>query len=61
MRTQQLVVPHAAFLTIDADDFEQLEMSSLTIQEDSDWNESEYAEESLASNVIEFLHESAAD
>lgn len=61
MRTQQLVISHAAFLAIDADDFEQLQLSSLTIQEDPDWEESEYAEESLANNVIEFLHEFPED
>lgn len=61
MRTQQRVIPHAAFLAIDAEDFEQLQLSSLVTQEDADWDESEYAEESLAKNVIEFLHESAED
>jgi hypothetical protein len=59
MRTQQLVISHAAFLAIDADDFEELKMSSLVMQEDTDWEESEYAEESLAGNVVAFLKETS--
>jgi len=62
MRTQQ-VTTHKAVYSFETEDFEQWQLGSLKAIDDAeeDEYESQFDEESLAGNVIEFLHEAAED
>ena len=54
-------VPHGLLYSVAPQDFEQLHLSDSAVHDDFDWEEyeSEYAEESLANNVLDFLKEIA--
>lgn len=58
----QPATPQRATYSFETEDFEQWELSSLHVVDDSDGDEYEspYDQESLAGNVIEFLNEVAA-
>lgn len=60
MRLQQTVT-HKAIYSFETEDFEQWQLGSLNLEDDADEYESAFDEEALAGNVIEFLHETAAD
>jgi hypothetical protein len=52
-------IPHGLLYSVEPDNFAQLHLSDQATHDDFDWEEyeSEYAEESLANNVIAFLKE----
>jgi hypothetical protein len=54
-------VPHGLLYSVAPQDIAQLRLSDTAVHDDFDWEEyeSEYAEESLANNVIDFLKEVA--
>ena len=61
MNAQQLhhqPVPHEFLYSVDPDDCTNLHLSDQVMHEDSYWDEyeSEYADESLPSHVLTFIH-----
>lgn len=61
MNNQQMI-PHGLLYSVAPEHFAQLHISDDSFVDDFDWEESEnqYAGESLASNVLEFLKEIGA-
>lgn len=54
-------IPHGLLYSVEPQDFAQLHLSDQAAHDDFDWEEyeAEYAEESLANNVLAFLKEVA--
>jgi len=52
-------VPHGLLYSLGPQDIEQMHLSENAIHDEFDWEEyeSEYADETLANNVIDFLRE----
>lgn len=55
----QHVISDSRVYSFETEDFEEWQMDSLVVEDEEDWEYSEYAEEKLAGNVVEFLKETA--